>query len=111
MDERQEVGNRGKEQVRVRMSAELGNSGLHCAKVIWSKFTNRCTINRMAMTYRVSATLGTKSEAALSRIMKRTGWTKSQALREVIWAAAESQGLAKRPAPSRRSAKNVKVKS
>jgi hypothetical protein len=73
--------------------------------------SNRRTINRMAMTYRVSATLDARSEAALNRIMQRTGWTKSQVLREAVWAAAESRGLAKRPAPGRRAGKKVKVKS
>jgi hypothetical protein len=55
-----------------------------------------CTIEHMTMTCRVSATLDTKSEAALYRIMESTGWTKSQVLREAIWAVAESQGLARR---------------
>jgi hypothetical protein len=53
----------------------------------------------MAMTYRVSVTLDAKSEAALHRIMKRAGWNKSQVIRWAILAFAESEGLARRPAP------------
>jgi predicted DNA-binding protein len=52
----------------------------------------------MMMNFKVSATLDARSEAVLNRIMKRTGWTKSQVLREAIWAVAESQAPAKRPA-------------
>jgi hypothetical protein len=63
----------------------------------------------MAMTRRVSVTLDARSEAALYRIMQCTGWTKSQALRESIKAAAKSEGAV--PRPSRRATKKVKVKS
>jgi predicted DNA-binding protein len=65
----------------------------------------------MAMTHRISATLDAKSEAALNRVMKRTGWTKSQVLREAVWAAAESRELATKPAPGCGAAKRVKIKS
>jgi hypothetical protein len=56
----------------------------------------------MAMVCRVSVTLDAKSEAALKRIMKRTGWNKSRALREAIWANAKSQGLLLGPSPDER---------
>jgi len=78
--------------------------------VIWKKFIGRCRINRMAMTYRVSATLDAKSEAALYSIMKRTGWNKSQVIRRAIVTFAQSQGLAKSPAPGG-TAKKLKFKS
>jgi hypothetical protein len=52
----------------------------------------------MAMTYRASATLDDESEAALYRLMERTGWTKSQVLRWAIVEIAREQGLMKRPA-------------
>jgi hypothetical protein len=47
----------------------------------------------MAMTFRVSVKLDASSEAALYEIMKRTGWTKSQVLREAIKAFAKSEGV------------------
>jgi hypothetical protein len=65
----------------------------------------------MAMIYRVSATLDAKSEAALYRIMERTGWTKSQAVREAIWAAAERRGLVGRPVSGQLNARKSKVTS
>jgi hypothetical protein len=52
----------------------------------------------MVMNFKVSTTLDSRSEAALNRIMKRTGWTKSQVVRKAIWTVAESQAPAKRPA-------------
>lgn len=61
----------------------------------------RCTIHSMAMTRRISAKLDAESTAALNDIMKRTGWNKSQAVREAIWRAAEAQGLAKQVATNR----------
>jgi hypothetical protein len=62
------------------------------------------------MTYRVSATLDAESEAALYSIMKRTGWNKSQVLREAIWAAAGRRGLARKRAVENGAANKVKVK-
>jgi hypothetical protein len=81
------------------------------AKVIWSGSSSGCTINSMAMTYRVSATLDAKSEAALKRIMKRTGWNKSQVIRWAIVAYAASMGPAKRPATPPRAVMKLKSKS
>jgi hypothetical protein len=52
----------------------------------------------MAMTKKVSATLDPASKAALESIMRRTRWTKSQVIREAIWAVAKSRGLARPPA-------------
>ena len=52
----------------------------------------------MAMNYRVRATLDTESEAALEVLMRRHGWTKSQAVREAIWAMAKSKGIIHKPA-------------
>jgi hypothetical protein len=82
-----------------------------CAKVIWKDLTNRYRIKRMAMTRRLSVTLDSKSEAALYSIVKRTGWNRSQVLREAIKAAAESQGLARRAVPGQPAANKMKVKS
>ena len=65
----------------------------------------------MAMTYRVKATLDGEAEAALDTIMKRTGWNKSRAVREAIWATARSQGLVRGLSPDQRAAKKSKVKS
>jgi hypothetical protein len=65
----------------------------------------------MAMTYRVSATLDGKSLAALNRIMRRTGWNKSQVIRWAIVAFAESEGFVYRPAPAGSATKKLKVKS
>jgi hypothetical protein len=62
----------------------------------------------MAMTCRVTATLDAGSEVALYCIMRRTGWTKSQVLREAIWAAAKNEGLARQPAPRRRARTKAK---
>jgi hypothetical protein len=56
----------------------------------------------MAMSSRVSTTPDAESEAALIRIMKRTGWTKSQVIREAIRAVAELKPPAKRLMANRR---------
>jgi len=80
-------------------------------KVIWKKRIDQCRIDRMAMTYRVKATLDSEAEAALDAIMKRTGWTKSRAVREAIWVTASSQGMVRGPSPDQLAAKKSKVKS
>ena len=51
----------------------------------------------MAMNYMVRATLDTESEAALYALMRRHGWTKSQAVREAIWAMAKSKDIIRQP--------------
>jgi hypothetical protein len=56
----------------------------------------------MAMARKVSATLDPGSKAEFESIMRRTRWTKSQVIREAIWAVAKNRGLA------RRSAKRIK---
>jgi len=65
----------------------------------------------MAMTYRVKTTLDAEAEAARDTIMKRTGWNKSRAVREAIWATASGQGLVRGPSPDQLAAKKPKVKS
>jgi hypothetical protein len=50
----------------------------------------------MAMTKKVSARLDPLEKADLETTMRRNGWTKPQAIREAIWAVAESEGLVRR---------------
>jgi hypothetical protein len=65
----------------------------------------------MVMTSRVKVTLDVEALAALHALMRRTGWNKSRALREAIWANARSQGLVRGPSPDECAAMNRKVKS
>jgi hypothetical protein len=55
------------------------------------------------MTNKVSATLDPSAEAALKATMRRNGWTKSQVIREAIWAVARAKGLVRRPAKKNQS--------
>jgi hypothetical protein len=62
----------------------------------------------MAMIRRISVKLDAQSEAALYRIMKRIGWTKSQVIRHAILAAAEAHRPAKGPTSRRPTKTRVK---
>ncbi len=62
------------------------------------------------MTYRIKAALDPEAEVALYTIMKRTGWSKSQVMREAIWAVAKSQGLVYGRSPDHWASREIKAK-
>jgi hypothetical protein len=57
----------------------------------------------MAMNKKVSATLDPAAMASLKAIMRRNVWTKSQVIREAIWAIAGSKGLVRRSTEASKS--------